>query len=360
MTAATLTGCPGSVATSPWSSPEARLILRADAPRDQWLAARRSGIGSSDASAVIGVNRYTSPYEVWAEKRGLLPPDTGSDATELGNLLEPIIVARWSEKSGVPIRKAGLMANRERPWQLASVDRLAACGGLVEAKSLSWRVAEEWEDGQTPDHAEAQSQHQMAVTGRGHVHVVGLQDGRTWLDRIVVRDDDLIADMTKLEAELWQMVVDGIEPPIDGSAATTEALKNRWPGAGGRVIGGARLAELLEWRRQDRAHLEDVEARLAEIDNHIRALFGDATEAFITEPDDDRDKPDATWRRNGQFSAKQFAQLYPALAAELTVPVTSLVLDVDRVKTDHPEAYTACRARVLRVAKPKKETKTDG
>lgn len=345
---AVLQGCPGTSA-APWSSPEARLVLRADAPRDQWLAARRSGIGSSDASAVLGLNRWTSPYEVWADKRGLLPPDPGSDATELGNLLEPIIVGRWSEKAGIPIRKAGLMASRANPWQLASVDRLAACGGIVEAKSLSWRVAEEWEDGQTPDHAEVQVQHQLAVTGRSHAHVVGLQDGRTWLERLIVRDDALIPDMTKLEAELWQLVVDGVEPPIDGSAATTEALNARWPAtAEVETVLPERAAGLVSLRAEALADvaLSQTVADIAA--NELRALMGEATVGYLPGGDpDDPKRPKVTWRRNGTFASSRLVAERPDIARAVTVPRPAI--DTALLKELHPDIYTAYRARVLRV-----------
>lgn len=352
MTTATVTtGCPGRVRT-PWASPDATLTLRAAAPREEWLAARRRGIGSSDASAVLGLSKWTSPYEVWCEKRGILPPEPDTDATELGRLLEPIIVDRWSEKTGIPIRRAGLMASRTRPWQLASVDRLAACGGIVEAKSLSWRVAEEWEDGQTPDHAEAQVQHQLAVTGRDHAHVVGLQDGRTWLERTVVRDDDLISDMTLIEADFWRMVVDGVEPPIDGSAATTEVLNQRWPAT---VEVETELPVdaigLIALRDEAAAQAKDAALVANGYENEIRALMGDATVGWLPGQDDvdPKKRKAVTWRRNGTFASKRFTAEHPELAARITHPIPAL--DVAALRGGRPDLHTAYRSRVLRLPK---------
>ncbi|MEI4273902.1 YqaJ viral recombinase family protein [Klenkia sp. LSe6-5] len=356
---AVLTGCPGEAVDGPWRSPDAALLLRADAPRELWLQHRRTGLGSSDASTVVGVNRWSSPYELWCEKRGLLPEQPDNDAMELGRLLEPIVVDHWSATTGIPIRRAGLMQSLARPWQLASVDRLAACGGIVEAKTLSWRVAEEWEDGQTPDHAEVQVQHQLAVTGRSHAHVVGLQDGRTWLERTVVRDDALIADLGAVEARFWELVQAGVEPPIDWTAATTDALAARWRAVEQTdVVVGERLADLVAQRRDAKTVVAGVERRLAELDNEIRALLGENTEGWVEgpDPDDKKAKPLVTWRRNGAFSPAALAASWPDLAAELTGPVEVERLDIDRLKADHPEIYAACRARVLRVANPKKET----
>ena len=39
-------------------TPTGRLILPADADRAHWLTARRSGLGSSDVAAILGISRY--------------------------------------------------------------------------------------------------------------------------------------------------------------------------------------------------------------------------------------------------------------------------------------------------------------
>lgn len=324
-------------------------MLRADAPRDEWLAQRKTGIGSSDASAVLGLSKWSSAYEVWAEKRGLIPPDPDNDYTELGRLLEPIVVGRWSEKAGIPIRKAGLMASRERPWQLASVDRLAACGGIVEAKTLSYRVADEWDDGQTPDHAEAQVQHQLAVTGRSHAHVVGLQDGRTWLERLVVRDDVLIPDLTAIEEQFWTgHVLTGVEPPIDGSSATTEALSARWAGLDELEVDLDQEAlDLIDLRAEWTVKAKAALLVADEYENRLRALMGEATVGWL--PGDLDSRKSITWRRNGTFSTKRFTADHPELAARITHPLPAL--DVAALRAVRPELHATYRARVLRVPK---------
>lgn len=340
-----MSDCPGFTGRANWRCPDGRLVLRYDAPREEWLRYRSLGIGSSDASAVLGVNRWTSAYEVWAEKRGLLAPQPDNDAMDMGRRLEPIVLNWWSEQAGIPIRRAGLMRSRTHPWQQASVDALAACGGIVEGKTLTYRVAEEWADGQTPDHAEAQSQHQMAVTGRSHTHVVGLQDGRTWLERLVVRDDQLIADLTKVEAEFWAWVQEGVEPPIDGSEATTEVLKNRWPGDGEEPIelgsDAIDLRERLRTIKQEAKALAEAENEVA---NQLRALLGNATRALLP------DGSSITCVRNGTFQSKRFAAERPDLVAEFTRP--SPALDVNAIKAERPEIYQMYRARVLRTPPP--------
>ena len=38
------------------------------ANREEWLAARKKGIGGSDASALLGLNPYSSPLRVYLDK----------------------------------------------------------------------------------------------------------------------------------------------------------------------------------------------------------------------------------------------------------------------------------------------------
>jgi len=216
--------------TGLWACPDARLVLRADAPREEWLAARTTGLGGSDASVVAGVNRWTSAYELWLDKTGRRPGDAAqamSEAMEWGIRLEAVIADWFVDTTGIPVRRAGLMRHRARPWQLASVDRLTGDGGGLEVKTLSWRVASEWDDDQVADHAEVQAQHYMAVTGRPHWWVVGLVDGRSPQLRRVDRNPDLIATLTGMEETFWTShVLADVPPPV--TALALDAVKERW------------------------------------------------------------------------------------------------------------------------------------
>ena len=40
--------------------------------REEWLQARRRGIGGSDAAAVLGLSPWKSNVRLWEEKTGLL------------------------------------------------------------------------------------------------------------------------------------------------------------------------------------------------------------------------------------------------------------------------------------------------
>ena len=56
---------------------------------NDWLAERRKSLGGSDMGAVLGLNRFRSPYSVWADKTGKLPDTADSEAMRIGRDLEP-------------------------------------------------------------------------------------------------------------------------------------------------------------------------------------------------------------------------------------------------------------------------------
>jgi len=59
--------------------------------KSEVLKDRDKFIGGSD-TAVYGLNPFKSPYQLWLEKTGIEPNEfTGNDATEFGNVAEPIM-----------------------------------------------------------------------------------------------------------------------------------------------------------------------------------------------------------------------------------------------------------------------------
>lgn len=263
---------------SPTDEAEARVVLDPDAPRAVWLAARRKGIGGSDASTVADLNPYSSRYALWLDKTGREVDDRDNDAMEWGRRLEPVVADWFAEHKGLTLYRAGLMASVERPWQVCSVDRLANDGGGVEIKTLSWRVAHEWDDGQIPDHAELQSQHCMAVTGRPHWWVVGLVDGRNPLVRRVTRDEQLIHDLTEMERRFWfDNVLADVEPAVDPKALPAVKYRYRKVTPDKAVpVSGEDLAPLLARYEAAAAREKQAKADRAEVDAELRLLFKDA------------------------------------------------------------------------------------
>ncbi|MGP3917633.1 YqaJ viral recombinase family nuclease [Nonomuraea sp. 10N515B] len=323
-------------------TPTAQLVLPADASREEWLAARRRGIGGSDALAVLGLSPYGSRYSVWAEKRGLLRPKDDNEAMYWGRKLEPILAEEFTERTGIPTQTCGLLQHVERAWQLASVDRLSADDGIVEIKTTSAYKAADWDEEQVADAAEAQLQHYFAVTGKEHGYAVVLIGGQRLEIRHVHRDERLIKVMVEAEAELWQMVLDGTAPAMDGSAASLRALNELYPTAGGRKVAldaqtVATLRRYAGWAEEATALKKAKDAAKADVCGELK----DATVGTWIGQDV------VTWKNTGDFNAEAFTAAHPDVAAACQ----KTVLDEKAVKTLHPDLYAAYRGRRFHVVK---------
>jgi len=63
--------------------------------REEWLESRRNGIGGSDASAILGVNPYSSPLKVYMDKIGKGVEEEENEAMRQGTDLEQYVADRF-------------------------------------------------------------------------------------------------------------------------------------------------------------------------------------------------------------------------------------------------------------------------
>lgn len=335
--------------TPNYRCPDSTLILPAGAPREQWLAARREGIGGSDVSGIVNLNPWSSAYAVWLDKIGAGEDKTQTAAMRWGNLHEPALRQAFIEDTGLRVRACGLMRSKAHPFMQITPDGLTEDGGLFESKTSTSYLAEDWADGQIPDHAELQVQHGMAVTGRSHAWVVGLLDGREWFIRRVERDEALIESLIEIERTFWTVnVLQQIEPDLTPNALG--ALKRQFSQAIESKVAAPRQLVLDLRTRLDEAKqgIKDWEAAKDQAEAELRLLMGSHN---IMVSEGDADEKLATLNQNGTFGEKKFREAYPDLAEKLTI--TKPALDMDTLKAEHPEKYTEFRARILRTPKLK-------
>ena len=260
---------------SRWACPDATRLLPADAPRHEWLTARRQGIGGSDASTIAGVG-YGSLFELWLDKTGRLPDEPETPAMRFGRLAEPLLRDAFTAETGIDVRRVGLLQSKARPWQQVSLDGLTSDGGILEMKTAGWRLAGDWADGQTADHAEVQIQHALAVTGRSHGWAIALIE-REFHVRRVERDDALIATLTEMERAFWQeCVLADVEPAL--TAADLDVTRRLHPTVTDLDTAWADpdwLRGLLADRADALANLQAAKDALAAIDATLIHAIGD-------------------------------------------------------------------------------------
>ena len=170
--------------------PALRLIDTKELPREDWLAVRKQGIGSSDAGAAVGLNPYKSQLELWLEKTGrdaTLPkidPHDEESPAYWGNVLEPIVAWHYSKRTGKKVRRINAVLQHpdpELPWMLANIDREVNGADdvqILECKTAGINGARLWKEG-VPEYVQLQVMHQLAVTGKQAADVAVLLGGQT-------------------------------------------------------------------------------------------------------------------------------------------------------------------------------------
>ena len=259
--------------------PALKLVKTNTLSRDEWLTVRKGGIGSSDAGAAVGLNPYQSPLELWLVKTGRdggLPKVDPNDETNpmyWGTLLEPIVAAHYTKRSGNRVRRINAVLqhpDQDKAWMLANIDREivgAADVQILECKTAGEFGARLWRDG-VPDYVVCQVQHQLAVTGKAAADVCVLICGQEIRIYRIERDDVLINRLIELERQFWRYVEMDVPPPADGSDSADVALRCLYPHDAGHTLDltqdrdlSATFADLVSVR-EEIAHREQVEAQL--------------------------------------------------------------------------------------------------
>ena len=69
--------------------------------RALWLEGRRTGIGGSDVAAVLGLNPWKTPLDVWNDKLGLSEDKGMTEPAYWGTVLEDTVAKELDRKSVV-------------------------------------------------------------------------------------------------------------------------------------------------------------------------------------------------------------------------------------------------------------------
>lgn len=246
-------------------------LLPHDTPRDVWLAARHDGIGASEIAAVMGISPWESPFSLYWRKVNEWQIQANAEMNT-GTFLEPTIVDWFTQHcdpdNHLTIQKAGLYAHKDRPWQMATPDRLilsdlscSECGGWGEAPDpedddAAWStctycdgesvfpqlaalleckwVAATW-DGwgeentdQIPVYYRAQCLWQMDVMGVDEVFVAAL--GPSGFRSYRVRRDEADLKVMREYGRRFMQRLETAEPPgIDDHSATLAVVKRLHP-----------------------------------------------------------------------------------------------------------------------------------
>lgn len=248
------------------------------AGRDEWLALRSKYIGGSDAAAVVGLNPWVSPYSLWAEKTGKLPCFSGNLATEVGTYLEEFISKKFEAETGKKLRRVNQsFFNSEYPWAIANIDRdVIGEDAGVEMKSTDSLNIKKFKNGEYPAHYYCQCVHYMAVTGKKRWYLAVLIGNREFKRFVIERDEEEIAALMAAEEDFFKHVQNNTPPGIDGTQATTIAIKAIYSDNVEKMIDlfgfSEQVDQYIKWGKK----IDELKVMREEAANRIKEYMGEA------------------------------------------------------------------------------------
>ena len=73
--------------------------------REEFLARRKAGLGGSDIAAIVGISPWSTPRDIYLDKKGLAAPEQETDAMYWGTTLEDIVAREYSKRTGRKIER---------------------------------------------------------------------------------------------------------------------------------------------------------------------------------------------------------------------------------------------------------------
>ena len=303
--------------------------------REEWLEARRKGIGGSDASAILGLNPYSSPLKVYLDKIGKSEEPETNEAMRQGTDLEAYVAERFTEETGLKVKKCNkILQHPEYPFMLANVDRLIVGHDWgLECKTTSPYSKFKFDEGEINPHYYWQSTHYMAVTGFEKWYVAVLVLGKAFHVFEIQRDDAAIQMLVDREQDFWENNVLRKDPPLPtGNEADDEAIQALYP-QGMDGIEGEDVLELdeqedvLNLRAFKMQQRDQLDAEIKEIDQQLKLTLGDFQRGMS-----------AGWKVNwtntstSRIDTKLLKEKYPQIAEEVTKTTTGRRFSVAKIK----------------------------
>lgn len=198
---------------------------------EEWLISRRRGIGGSDVAKVLGLSKYSSPYQIWMDKTGKIEIDTSetSEAAYWGQQMEEVVAKEFEKRTGKKVRVSNkIYFHKDYPFLLANVDRVVVGeDAILECKTASEYLKDSWADDEIPIAYLAQVQHYLNVLNKKKAYIACLIGGNKFVWKEIQRDDELIEQMTERLVDFWENnVLADVAPPVDGNESTTEFISN--------------------------------------------------------------------------------------------------------------------------------------
>ena len=254
--------------------------------REAWLEERRTGITATDVCRLVCPWDADRPEaaRIFDEKRSPVADREPSNVELIGLATEDLNAAIYAKRTGFEFQQRPRYHIDRDGWQLASLDRRAVGGRVVELKYTRF-FHDDWGAEYTdefPLRHIVQVTWQMRVTGEPWADLSAIDGGGEHRIYRIGCDTALSDALAEIAAAVWAMVQRGERPAEDWTHPLAARLRDDHAAAiaGRKVVIESQAAEFAatEW-----LHFKGVEREAANLADERRAelvrAMGDAEEA---------------------------------------------------------------------------------
>lgn len=252
----------------------------------EWLKERQKGIGGSDVGAILGVNKYKTPFQIYLEKtQEIKEVQESSEAAYWGTELEDMVAKEFSKRTGKKVRRdTKHFVSKRYPFMVANIDRrVVGEKAILECKTVNQFGAKEWEGEEIPASYLVQVQHYIYVTGAEKAYIACLIGGQKFIWKEIKRDDELIEMIINAEKDFWKLVEEKTPPALDGSSAAEKYLKERFKDVqeGTKVALDSEHKEMIEEYLNLKEQIKELEQETKALENSLKLKIGDNEAGYI-------------------------------------------------------------------------------
>lgn len=254
---------------------------------EEFRAARRGKIGSSDIGAICGLNKWRSPLDVWLEMTGKVPPQPENRHMRLGKRQEIDVANEYAIETGAAVTKVGeIWQDPFSPWAIATPDFFATypdgARRLLEAKTCRAMNFKSYEAA-IPHPAHLQLMWQLGIGGEELGAVACLSGDREYIHHHVSFSPDVFSEAKRIAARFMERHVQADIPPEAG-AYDLRTLQKLYPSVEpAKRVSLADIKDAIARYHEVSAELRRVELEKERLKAVIRQKMGDAELGIIGE-----------------------------------------------------------------------------
>ncbi len=191
-----------------------------------------------------------------------------------------MVASEFTERTGKRTRRRNaILQHPKHGFMIANIDREIVGEKIgLECKTVGEYSKDGWKEDKVPEQYIILCQHYMAVTGYRGWWIAALIGGNKFVYKYIERDDVIISALIELESQFWDLVEKRTPPPMDGTDSAVNVLKLLYPESKANTAINLpnEAAELVEIREALKVQIKELDMRLAETENKLKAMLGES------------------------------------------------------------------------------------